>query len=695
MENSPMDAAPQMDAAYQRTLWLRRELHRHNHLYHVLDNPEISDAEYDRMMQELLSLENTYPQFQSADSPTARVGSSVLDAFESTQHSLPMLSLDNAFSEQDIIEFDSRVKKYLQIQSDIVYTAEPKLDGLAVELVYENGKLTMASTRGDGLAGEVITANIRTIRSVPLLLHADPAPARLEVRGEVFIEKKGFQRLNHMRMMENQPLFANPRNAAAGSLRQLDASVTASRPLVINIYGVGYLSEFITHSHWDMLCRLKSMGFKINPLIRPRINLYQVLDFYRELGENRSQLPYEIDGMVIKVDDLRLQESLGIKSRSPRWAIAWKFPAIQATTRVMSIDVQVGRTGVLTPVAILEPVSVGGVMVSRATLHNEEEIERKDIRIGDTVFVERAGDVIPKVVKVVTEKRTGNEIPFQMPTTCPACGSLVNRLRLEASDVSEVAVRCVNTRCPAQLKENIRHFASKTAFDIDGLGSRLADQLVESGLLKSYADIFQLTVEQLEQLDRMGKKSAKNLAGAISKCRQIPFNRFLYGLGIRHVGENTADILARKWGNLDTLMNQPVETLAGVAGIGPVIAESIYSFFQNSENRDVIHRMLENGLQILSMPLSETETGNIFNGKSLVLTGTLPHFTRTQAKKLIESAGGKVSGSISRSTAYLVAGDAPGSKLETARKLGIDIIDESRLLELIGAVVPDDSSALQ
>ncbi len=670
------------DTAYERILWLRQELHRHNHLYHVLDNPEISDAEYDRMMQELLGFEKAHPQFQSLDSPTVRVGGSVLAAFESTAHTLPMLSLDNAFSEQDILEFDARIKKLLQSQESITYTAEPKLDGLAVELVYENGALTMGSTRGDGLTGEVITANIKTIRSVPLLLHSDSPPARLEVRGEVFIEKKNFQKLNQERLKKNQPIFANPRNAAAGSLRQLDTSVTASRPLDINVYGVGYLSEPLSHSHWDRLCRLKHMGFKINPLIRPCLDLHQVLAFYRELGENRSRLPYEIDGMVIKVDDLRLQESLGIKSRSPRWAIAWKFPAVQATTRLLSIEIQVGRTGVLTPVAILEPALVGGVMVSRATLHNEEEIERKDIRVGDTVFVERAGDVIPKIVKVVTEKRTGNEIPFQMPTTCPACGARVNRLKLETSDTAEVAVRCINTQCPAQLKENIRHFASKAAFDIEGLGTKLADQLVESGLLKSYADIFQLTAEKLSQLDRMGKKSSENLIRSIENSKQIPFNRFLFSLGIRHIGENTADILARRWGDLDMVMNQSADILAETPGIGGVIAESIYSFFQNSENRDVIQRILAGGVRIQSPPCSETRGG--LDGKSLVLTGTLSRFTRPQAKALIESAGGKVIGAVSRHTTYLVVGDAPGSKLETAQKLGIEIIDESGLLKLLG-----------
>ena len=659
---------------------LRQALHHHNFLYHVQDNPEISDAEYDRLMQELIALEKAHPELQSPDSPTIRVGAPPLAVFETTSHSLPMLSLDNAFVVQDIIDFDSRVKKTLQIQDAVLYTAEPKMDGVAVELVYEDGKLVMASTRGDGMSGEVITDNVKTIRSVPLQLQVGSIEGRLEVRGEVFMDRRGFDKLNRSREESDLPVFANPRNAAAGSLRQLDSSITAARPLDMFIYGTGLASGLNSDSHSDVLSRLASMGFKVNPLIHPCLTLDQVLEFYRELEESRSSLSYDIDGMVIKVDSLRYQGMLGEKARSPRWAIAWKFQAIQGTTRIQAIEVQVGRTGVLTPVAHLEPVRIGGVSVSRATLHNEEEIQRKDIRVGDTVFVERAGDVIPKVVKVITEKRDGSEIAFRMPETCPACGSQTIRSSLENSDRLESALRCFNVRCPAQLKENIIHFASKRAVDIEGLGDKLAGQLVDAGLLTSYADIFRLTIEKLLTLSRMGQKSAENLISAIEKSKTIPLNRFLYSLGIRHVGENIADILARKWGNLSTVMQQSPESLSAVEGIGKTIAESIYGFFSNPGNREILDKIRESGVEILSGPAI---VHHRLEGKSFVLTGTLPNLTRNQAKDLIEAAGGKVTGAVSRNTTYLVAGEAAGSKLEAARKLGTEIIGESALMKLL------------
>ena len=659
---------------------LRQALHHHNFRYHVQDNPEISDAEYDRLMQELIALEKAHPELQSPDSPTIRVGAPPLAVFVTTSHSLPMLSLDNAFVMQDIIDFDNRVKKSLQTQDAVLYTAEPKLDGVAVELVYEDGKLIMASTRGDGVTGEVITANVKTIRSVPLQLQAGSFEGRLEVRGEVFMDRRGFDKLNRSREENHLPVFANPRNAAAGSLRQLDSSITAARPLDMFIYGTGLAPGLNSDSHWDVLDRLASMGFKINPLIHPCLTLDQVLEFYRELAESRSGLSYEIDGMVIKVDSLRYQGMLGEKSRSPRWAIAWKFQAIQGTTRIQSIEVQVGRTGVLTPVAHLEPVRIGGVSVSRATLHNEEEIQRKDIRIGDTVFVERAGDVIPKVVKVVTERRNGSEIAFRMPATCPACGSQTIRSSLENSDKLESALRCFNVRCPAQLKENIIHFASKRAFDIEGLGEKLAGQLVDAGLLTSYADIFQLTIEKLLTLSRMGQKSAENLISAIEKSKKIQLSRFLYSLGIRHVGENIADILARKWGSLNGVMQQSPESLSAVDGIGKTIAESIAGFFSNPGNREILDKIQESGVEIRS---DSPVVHNTLEGRSFVLTGTLPSLTRTQAKDLIEAAGGKVTGAVSRNTTYLVAGEAAGSKLEAARKLGVEIIDEPVLMKLL------------
>lgn len=661
---------------------LRQTLHRHNTLYHAHDNPEISDAEYDLLMQELIALENAHPDLQSPDSPTARVGAPPLAMFETTSRALPMLSLDNAFALQDIIDFDNRVKKALQIQDEVLYTAEPKLDGVAVELVYEDGKLVMASTRGDGITGEVITANVRTIRSVPLQiqLQTGAVESRLEVRGEIIMDRKGFEKMNQSREDKNLPVFANPRNAAAGSLRQLDSSITATRPLDIFIYGTGLAPDMNSNSHWDVLKQLKSMGFRVNPLIRPCLTLEKVLECYRELEESRSGLPYDIDGLVIKVDNLRYQGMLGEKARSPRWAIAWKFQAVQGTTRIQAIEIQVGRTGVLTPVAHLEPVRIGGVLVSRATLHNEEEIQRKDIRIGDTVFVERAGDVIPKVVKVVTEKRSGNEIPFKMPVTCPACGSQAIRSSLEKSDRLESALRCFNARCPAQLKENIIHFASKRAFDIDGLGEKLAGQLVDAGLLTSYADIFQLTIEKLLKLNRMGQKSAENLISAIDRSKKIQLSRFLYSLGIRHVGENIADILARKWGSLSAVMQQTPESLAAVEGIGKTIAESAHGFFSDPGNREILDGILKSGVEILSLtPIA----GKTLEGKSFVLTGTLPNLTRSQAKALIEASGGKVGNAVSRNTSYLIAGEAAGSKLEAARKIGVEIIDEAALMQLV------------
>ena len=681
---------PANSTVRNRVETLRQTLHHHNTLYHMQDNPEISDAEYDLLMQELMSLEKAHPDLQSPDSPTARVGAPPLSVFETTSHSLPMLSLDNAFAVQDIIEFDSRVKKALQIQDAVLYTAEPKLDGVAVELVYEDGKLIVASTRGDGMTGEVITANVKTIRSVPLQLQAGAFERRLEVRGEIIMDRMGFEKLNRSREDKNLPVFANLRNAAAGSLRQLDSMITATRPLDIFIYGTGLAPGLNNDSHWDILNRLKFMGFKVNPLIRPRLTLDQVLECYRELEESRSGLPYDIDGVVIKVDSLRYQGMLGEKSRSPRWAMAWKFQAIQGTTRIQAIEVQVGRTGVLTPVAHLEPVRIGGVWVSRATLHNEEEIQRKDIRIGDTVFVERAGDVIPKVVKVVTEKRSGNETAFQMPATCPACGSQAIRSPLDKSDRLESALRCFNARCPAQLKENIIHFASKRAFDMDGLGEKLAGQLVDAGLLTSYADIFQLTIEKLLKLNRMGQKSAENLLSAIVQSKKIQLSRFLYSLGIRHVGENIADILARKWGSLNAVMQQTPESMAEVEGIGKTIAESLHGFFSDPTNREVLDRILENGIEILS---GTPVAGKTLEGKSFVLTGTLPNLTRSQAKALIEASGGKVGSAVSRNTSYLVAGEAAGSKLETARKIGVEIIDETALMQLLEGKLPAPSSS--
>jgi len=656
---------------------LRQSLHRHNYRYYILDDPEISDAEYDRMMQELIKLEADYPELSSPDSPSLRVGSPPVEKFETVEHSLPMLSLDNGFNDSDIMEFNRRIKKNLNIDAEIIYTAEPKLDGVAVELVYEYGRLTVASTRGDGFNGELITPNVRTIRTVPLMLNigeAKKVPPILEVRGEVFIGKNAFKHLNAERLDENLQPFANPRNAAAGSLRQLDSKITAKRPLEIFVYGVGRISDIALASHWDVLLALQEFGFKINPYIRPKITIKEVIACYVELNEQRHLLPYDIDGMVVKVDSFEYQRRLGATSRSPRWAIAYKFKAIQETTRIINIDVQVGRTGTLTPVAHLVPVKIGGVTVSRATLHNEDEIKRKGIKIGDTVLVQRAGDVIPEVVKVIASKRTGEEKTFNMPLTCPVCDSSVVRSNDEA------ALRCVNSSCPAQIKERIKHFASKGAFDIEGLGDKLIEQLVDKKLLRSYADIFRLKGDVLKNLERMGLKSAANIVQAIEISKQIPLNRFIFGLGIRHVGEHVAGILSRTYMSLEKLRMASREELEEIDGIGPVVAKSIADFFRQNENQKIIEDMIEGGVRIIE---TADEKQNMLAGKTFVLTGALETMTRDEAKKRIEAVGGKVSGSVSRNTDYLVVGASPGSKLKRAEELGVEIIDENKLKGLI------------
>lgn len=657
---------------------LRIALHRHNYRYYVLNDPEISDAEYDRAMQALIELETAYPDLASPDSPTCRVGAPPLSSFDTVEHSVPMLSLGNGFTDADIMDFDRRIKKNLDTDEEIVYTVEPKLDGVAVELVYENGRLVMASTRGDGVNGEVITPNVKTIRSVPLIVSGGGEvlniSSRLEVRGEVFIGLEEFKQLNQERLDQNLPLFANPRNAAAGSLRQLDSRVTAKRPLEIFIYGVGIVTDLVLESHWETLHILKGLGFRINPHIRPKILIKEVLEYYRELSEKRHQLPYDIDGMVIKVDSLEMQKLLGATSRSPRWALAYKFEALQETTRIIGIEVQVGRTGVLTPVAHLDPVNIGGAMVSRATLHNEDEIAKKEIRVGDKVLVQRAGDVIPEIVKVITSQRTGAEKKFNMPRMCPVCKSEVVRAEDEA------AARCINIACPAQVKERIKHFASKGAFDIDGLGDKLVEQLVDAGLLFSYADIFYLDEDKLKNLERMGPKSAGNIISAVSNSKSISLGRFIYALGIRHVGEHVAGILAQAFKDLNKLKKVPAQDLEAVDGVGPVVAESIVKFFAQDENLKTIDRIVDSGVEILWE--SDKQKG-VLEGKVFVLTGTLETLTREDAKKIIEEAGGKVSGSVSGKTDYLLTGTSPGSKLKRAKELGINIIDEATFKKMM------------
>jgi len=659
---------------------LRQSLHRHNYRYYILDDPEISDVEYDRMMQELIQLEAAWPQLSSADSPTARVGAPPLSKFETVNHSVPMLSLDNGFEDADIIAFGERVRKHIDGEDRIVYTAEPKLDGLAVELVYENGKLTAASTRGDGISGELITANVKTIESVPIILHSAEKrtiPPLIEVRGEVFIGHDGFRQLNRERLDQELPPFANPRNAAAGSLRQLDSSITARRPLEIFFYGVGLVADLNIDSHWELLQTLRQLGFRINPHIQPKITIDQVMAFYRELREMRHTLPYEIDGMVIKVDRLVYQQQLGSTSRSPRWAIAYKFAAVQATTEIQGIEVQVGRTGTLTPVAHLQPMKIGGVTVSRATLHNEDEIKKKDIRIGDTVLVQRAGDVIPEVVKVIPTKRTGNEKTFEMPAGCPICGAAAVR------EAGEVALRCVNANCPAQVKERIKHFASKSAFDIDGMGDKLVEQLVDKRLFKSYADIFRIDKKTVENLERMGSKSAENLIQAIEKSKKIDFHRFVFALGVRHVGEHVAKILAENFSSMENLSTARQDELEAIDGIGPTVAASVVSFFKQDENRETVAALLRCGIEL---GYEAGQKGEQLQGKIFVLTGALEGLTRRQAKEMIQKAGGKVSGSVSRNTDYVVAGASAGSKLQRSKELGVQVIDETELRRLLAEI---------
>jgi DNA ligase (NAD+) len=656
---------------------LRRRLNEHNFRYYVLDDPTVSDAEYDRLMAELVELESRWPGLATPDSPTARVGAPPLDRFEAARHRVPMLSLDNGFSVEDLLEFDRRVLRMLDVPGPVDYTAEPKVDGIAVELVYEDGRLSLATTRGDGLLGEVITENVRTIRSVPLSLlprGGSPPPPLLEVRGEVFIGKEGFARLNRERLEQSVQPFANPRNAAAGSLRQLDSTVTASRPLEVFFYGLGASQGFDPATQGDLLEALRGCGLRVNPLARSGLSIEAVLNLHEELSRQRHGLPYDIDGMVVKVDRRDYQAALGATSRSPRWALALKFAAVQETTRLLEIGVQVGRTGVLTPVAVLEPVSVGGVTVGRATLHNEDEIEKKDIRIGDRVLVQRAGDVIPEIVKVVAEARTGSERPFRMPSHCPSCGSGVHR------QPGEAAVRCLNADCPAQIKERIRHFASKAAFDIDGLGDKLIEQLVDGGMVRTFADIFHLDRERLEALDRMGAKSAENLLAAIHDSRRIELSRFLYALGIRNVGEHLAGLLARELGDLDGFLHADRGRLEALDGVGPVVADAVVAFLEKEENREVVTRLMDAGVELREEPERAPAP---LAGRRFVLTGALQGMTRHEAKARIEKAGGRVTGSVSKATDYIVVGADPGSKLEKARKLGVEAIDEAQLVELL------------
>ena len=659
----------------QRIKWLREVIRHHNTLYHVNDQPEITDAEYDALFRELQELEATHPKLVTPDSPTQRVGAAPAEGFATITHAVPMLSLGNAFNIDEIRDFDRRVRRILDRQV-VTYVTEPKLDGLSVELIYRDGVLVRGSTRGDGTSGEDVTLNLRTVRSVPLRLrpHNGAVPALLEVRGEVYIEKEALVRLNRERKKEESPPFANPRNLAAGSLRQLDPRITASRPLKIFCYNVGQVEGIAVETQEQLLHTLRELGIRVNPLFQVCHGIEEAADFYKRLQKERETLPYEADGVVIKVNDFASRQILGEVSRSPRWAVAGKFPAEQGITQILDIQVQVGRTGTLTPVAVLVPVRVRGVEISSATLHNEDEVRRKDVRIGDTVVVQRAGDVIPQVVRPLVERRTGEERAFKMPKKCPVCGSKVVRLE------GEVAHRCLNVSCPARIKESIRHFVCKGGFDIDGFGMKLISQLVDKGIIQRLSDIFHLDKDTLVGLDRMGPKSASNLLTALEASKLITLPRFLFALGIPEVGEHAATLLADAFGSLKTLVKATEEDLVALAEIGPRTAEATVDFFANLENQAMISKLFKAGVTIRK---TKGILATVLAGKRFVFTGTLSAMTREEAAQCVKSGGGAVVSSVSRRTDYVVVGENPGSKVQKARDLGVTALTEAEFLALV------------
>lgn len=653
---------------------LRELINQYNYAYYVLDDPQVSDYAYDQLFRELQQLEAQYPQFIMSDSPTQRVGATPLTAFASVIHAMPMLSLANAFDDTEVHDFEQRIKKLLSIQ-EITYVAELKFDGLAVSLRYEQGKLVQAATRGDGYQGEDITQNIRTIKAIPLTLLGNHYPTMLEVRGEVFMTKAGFTQLNQQQLAKGEKLFANTRNAAAGSLRQLDARITATRPLSFYCYGIGKIEGIqLINTHYDILQQLKQWGLPVSHYTQRLQGIEHCLAYYQQQLAQREQLPFDIDGVVYKVDNISQQEQLGYVSRAPRWAIAHKLPAQEITTQITVIDVQVGRTGALTPVARLVPVNVGGVTITNATLHNASEIARKDIRVGDTVFVRRAGDVIPEVVRVVLEQRPAQSQPFVFPKQCPVCASPVLH--------DEVIARCSGDLiCSAQRKQRIQHFVSRRAMDIEGLGEKLIEQIVDKGLVHDLADIYTLTHEQWVNLDRMGKKSADNLLFALEKSKNTTLSRFIYALGIREVGETTAKVLAQHFAQLEELMKATTDNLEKIPDIGPIVAKHIVDFFKQQGNIKVIQHLQNIGVHW--QPTIVIQNEQPLAGQTFVLTGTLTNLTREAAKEQLQNLGAKVSDSISKKTTYLVAGEKAGSKLEKAQALGIQIIDEKALIKLL------------
>ncbi|MDR5805425.1 NAD-dependent DNA ligase LigA [Caballeronia sp. LZ001] len=675
-------AVPSADRPAERAAWLRSELERANYAYYVLDQPDLPDAEYDTLFKELQGIETDRPDLVTPDSPTQRVGGKAAEGFEPVVHDVPMLSLNNGFADEDIAAFDKRVSDALA-HAPVQYACELKFDGLAISLRYEDGRFVQASTRGDGATGEDVTANVRTIRSIPLTLKGKDVPKRLDVRGEALMFKRDFERLNARQRDAEQREFANPRNAAAGSLRQLDPKMTAQRPLSFFAYGIGVLEGAeMPDTHAGLLDWYKEMGLPVNAERGVVDGAEGLLDFFRKTGEKREQLPYDIDGVVYKVNRRDEQDKLGFVSRAPRFALAHKFPAQEALTQLLAIDVQVGRTGAITPVARLAPVFVGGATVTNATLHNEDEVRRKDIRIGDTVTVRRAGDVIPEVVGAILDRRPDDAREFVMPTECPVCGSRIERLPDEA------IARCTGGLfCPAQRKQALWHFAQRRALDIDGLGEKIIDQLVEENLVRTPADLFSLGFSTLAALDRFADKSAQNLLDSLDKARHTTLARFIYALGIRHVGESTAKDLAKHFGSLDPIIAASVEELLEVNDVGPVVAEAIHNFFSEEHNQHVIEQLRVKVSWPEGPPAPKAPLG-VLAGKTVVLTGTLPTLTREDAKEMLEAAGAKVAGSVSKKTDYVVAGAEAGSKLAKAEELGVPVLDEDGMKKLLEGVTP-------
>ena len=660
-----------------RYRYLQTELARLEHAYYVLDQPLVPDAEYDRLYREFLDLEQKHPDWISADSLSQRVGGTPLKVFNEVKHAVPMLSLNNAFEESELINFDRRCRDGLGLES-VNYACELKFDGLAISLRYEHGVLVQAATRGDGASGEDVTVNIRTIRAIPLRLTGKKIPDVLEVRGEVFMHRDDFEKMNKYAATLGEKEFANPRNAAAGSLRQLDSKITAKRPLSFFAYGLGAFEpiNWLPKTHSQLLDHYVELGLPVCQERRVVSSVEGLNQFYQEIGRKRNQLPYEIDGIVYKVNSFSQQNTLGFVSRAPRFAIAHKYPAQEEITTVLGIDVQVGRTGAITPVARLSPVLVGGVTVTNATLHNEDEVRRKDVRVGDTVVVRRAGDVIPEVVSVVLDRRPQHTQPFEIPSRCPICDSHIERL------VDEAIARCSGGLfCAAQRKQALLHFAHRRAMDIEGLGDKIVDQLVDLNLVRTPADLYRLGFSALANLERMGDKSADNLIRSIAQSKSTTLPRFIFGLGIRHVGESTAKDLAKYFGTMQALMDAQMEDLLTVNDVGPVVANSIISFMSESHNREVIEQLLASGIEF---QVEEQIASVDLSGKTFVLTGTLPTMSRDQAKALLEAAGAKVAGSVSQKTSYVVAGSDAGSKLEKANELGIPILDEDALMKILG-----------